>query len=112
MRANEGKEIIDNIQWLKEIQESENVKKPTEPQIKAINWAEHYVRHFFGMETDDFLTDLYFEIKHLGLFAEHIAKHDKDFSNTEVQLRILDLINSLIKYHNRLAKEDVKNDKS
>jgi len=108
----EGENIINDLEKYKVFQEKINESAPDSPKNKSLDWAQHYVRHFFGMETDNIMTDLYLEIKHLGYFAEHIDRRDNPclLENYEVQLRILDLINSLIKYHDKLCKEDAKDD--
>ena len=112
VNKNEGEEILKNLDWLIDIQEQYNSAHKSEKQIKAVDWAKHYVRHFFGMGTDNYMTDLYLEVKHLECFAEHITNHDDGNRSLEIRLRILDYIDSLIKYHDELVKEDMKNDES
>lgn len=64
------------------------------------------------METDNFLTDLYMETRHLSYLAEHITSQDRDFDSLEIVLKITDLSNALMKLHDQLIKEDIENDKS
>lgn len=112
MDKSDGVKIINDLEKYKVFQEKINEEAVNGPKNKSLDWAQHYVRQFFGMKTDSFMMDLYLEIKHLGFFAEHITDYDDTTNSFEVQLRIHDLINSLIKYHDDHCKEDADNDES
>lgn len=48
-------------------------------------FAKETVNHFYGLETSNFLIDLYFESKHLDYFMDHVLKHSRGEGYKELQ---------------------------
>lgn len=109
----DGQKYIDSLKELKELQEKLCKDNEGKPYCKAVSFAEHYIRHFFGMETDNYLLDLYYEIDHLCYMKDHISEHDNSEESFELRIRLKDYQNALIKYHEIKLKEAIRgNDKS
>lgn len=85
------KNIMDAIPERTEEQQAEYFENPAganvPPSKIKIKIAGEFIRHYYGVKTDNYLIDLGMEVNHLGYFGEYIAEEEEDNMMREYVLK-------------------------